>query len=174
MALQETGEGSLVTKQGQSGDKEMRLVVFRIDEQRYGLYLPAVDRTLRAVRVTPLPHAPVIILGVIDVAGRVIPVVNMRARFGVAERDLRLGDALILARTPQRTVALAADTVEGLWEGPLRQMQSADSIFPEIPGLEGVARMEDGLILIHDLALLLSLDEEKELDAAMTSATPQR
>jgi hypothetical protein len=34
--------------------------------------------------------------------------------------------------------------------------------------------MEDGLILIHDLALLLSLDEEKELDAAMTSATPQR
>jgi purine-binding chemotaxis protein CheW len=163
-----------MTKQGQSGDKEMRLVVFRIDGQRYGLHLPTVDRTLRAVRVTPLPQAPAIVLGVINVEGRVIPVVNTRARFGVAERELLACDILILARTPQRTVALAADAVEGLWKGPLRLTQSADSIFPEIPGLEGVARMEDGLILIHDLALLLSLDEEKELDAAMSSATPQR
>jgi purine-binding chemotaxis protein CheW len=174
MARQETGEGSLVTKQGQSGDKEMRLVVFRIDEQRYGLHLSTVDRTLRAVRVTPLPQAPAIVLGVINVEGRVIPVVNTRARFGVAERDLHVGDTLILARTPQRTVALTADTVEGLWEGPLQLMQTAASIFPDVSYLEGVAKMEDGLILIHDLALLLSLDEEKELDVAMTSATPQR
>jgi purine-binding chemotaxis protein CheW len=158
----------------QSDIKRMRLVVFRIDAQRYGLPLPAVDRTLRAVRITPLPHAPAIVRGVINVEGRVIPVVNVRARFGAAERDPRLSDAFILARTPHRTVALTADAVEGLWEGEMRQVQSVASIYPDLPYLEGVARLEDGLILIHDLALLLSLPEEKALDVAITQAASPR
>jgi purine-binding chemotaxis protein CheW len=163
-----------MTKLNQADDEGMRLVVFSIERQRYALHLSAVDRALRAVQVTPLPNAPAIVLGVINVEGRVVPVVNIRARFGLDEREMRLSDALILARTPKRTVALSADAVEGLLERPTRQIQDAASIFPELPYLQGVAKLDDGLVLIHDLASFLSLDEERELDVAMTNATPTR
>jgi purine-binding chemotaxis protein CheW len=150
----------------------VRLVVFRIEEQRYALHLPSVDRALRAVLVTPLPNAPSIVLGVINVEGRVIPVVDTRARLGLAKREVRTGDVLILARTPKRAVALTADAVVGLLERETRQLQSAASILPDMPFLQGVARLEDGLVLIHDLALFLSLDEERKLDVAMADANP--
>ena len=163
-----------MTKLNQPDDEGMRLVVFSIERQRYALHLSAVDRALRAVQVTPLPNAPAIVLGVINVEGRVVPVVNIRARFGLDEREMRLSDALILARTPKRTVVLSADAVEGLLERPTRQFQDATSIFPELPYLQGVAKLDDGLVLIHDLASFLSLDEERELDVAMTNATPTR
>jgi len=156
-------------------DSELvRLVVFRIEEQRYALYLSSVDRALRAVLVTPLPNAPAIVLGVINVEGRVIPVVDTRARLGLAKRGMRTSDALILARTPKRAVALTADAIVGLLEREARQVQPAASILPDMPFLQGVAKLEDGLVLIHDLALFLSLNEERELDVAMADANPLR
>jgi purine-binding chemotaxis protein CheW len=148
----------------------VRLVVFNIERQRYALELSSVDRALRASKITPLPNSPDIVLGVINVEGRVLPVMNLRARFGLAEREMKLSDVLILARTPRRAVALAADAVEGLFEHTAGEVQSAAAIFPGVPYLQGVAKLEDGLVLIHDLASFLSLNEEMELDAAMTSA----
>lgn len=146
----------------------MRLVVFNIERQRYALELSTVDRTLRASKVTPLPNAPGVVLGVINVEGKVLPVVNLRMRFGLEPREMSLSDVLILARTPRRTVALIVDAVEGLFEHTAGEVQSAESIVPGVPYIQGVARLDDGLVLIHDLASLLSLDEETQLDAAMT------
>jgi purine-binding chemotaxis protein CheW len=147
----------------------VRLVVFSIERQRYALDLSSVDRTLRASKITPLPNAPDVVLGIINVEGRVLPVMNLRVRFGLGPREMRLSDVLILARTPKWTVALAADAVEGLIEHTTENVQSAASIFPDVPYLQGVAKLDDGLVLIHDLASFLSLHEEMELDAAMTS-----
>lgn len=62
------------------------LVVFRLDERRYALPLSVVERVIRAVEVTPLPKAPPIVLGAIDVQGRVVPVLNVRRRFLMPDR----------------------------------------------------------------------------------------
>jgi purine-binding chemotaxis protein CheW len=82
-------------------------VVFTLDERRYALYLPAVERVVPAVEVTPLPNAPEVVLGVINVQGRIIPVINVRKRFGLRERDIEPNDRFILARTSRHVVALA-------------------------------------------------------------------
>jgi purine-binding chemotaxis protein CheW len=144
-----------------------QLVVFTLDEQRYALQLAAVERVVRMVEVTPLPKAPPIVLGVINVQGRIIPVVEMRSRFRRPARDIRPSDHLLIARTARRTVALALDAVTGIVEGSAPAVMTAEEILPGLEYVTGVMKLEDGLILIHDLETLLSLEEEQALDAAL-------
>jgi purine-binding chemotaxis protein CheW len=148
-------------------DDSLRLVVFTLDEQRYALRLEAVERIVRLVGVTPLPKAPEIVLGVVNVQGRILPVVNIRQRFGLPERETDLGDRLILAQASRRSVALVADGVSGVMAWPEQEVIEATRILPGIQYVQGVAKLPDGMILIHDLDKFLSLEEEERLDSAL-------
>jgi purine-binding chemotaxis protein CheW len=148
-----------------------QLLVFILDEQRYALSLAAVERVVRMVDITPLPKAPEMVLGVVNLQGRVVPLFNIRQRFGVPERELNLSDQLIIAHTSRRTVALVADAVSGLIERPEEEIIRAEKILPGMEYVEGVVKLEDGLVLIHDLDQFLSLQEENALDKAMLEAS---
>jgi purine-binding chemotaxis protein CheW len=143
--------------------------VFTVDNQCYALRLSAVGRVVRVVEITGIPKAPDLVLGVINVHGAVIPVVNIRRRFGFPERETRLSDQLIIAKTSHRKIALVVDAVSGLMAIPEEKITRAGSILPEGDYIEGVAKFEDGLILIHDLEKFLSLDEERKLEEAITA-----
>ncbi|MEK7862419.1 MAG: chemotaxis protein CheW, partial [Chloroflexota bacterium] len=117
-----------------------QLVVFMLDDRRYGLPLSAVERVVRMVDVTLLPKAPQIVLGVVNVQGRVIPVVDLRRRFRLPERDFALTDQLVIARTARRPVALAADAVSGVLEYSAREAAGARDIVPGIEYVEGVVK----------------------------------
>jgi purine-binding chemotaxis protein CheW len=147
-----------------------QLLVFLLDEQHYGLDLAAVERVVRTVEITPLPKAPEIVLGVVNFQGRVVPVLNMRKRFCLPEREVSLTDHLIIAHTSQRDVALAADAVSGVIERSEHEIIAARDIVPRMEYVEGVVMLEDGLVLIHDLDTFLSLEEESKLDGAMEEA----
>lgn len=144
-----------------------QLVTFSLDGQCYALYLYAVERIVRAVEVTRLPKAPPIVDGVINVRGRIIPVVNIRRRFGLPMQDINLTDRLIIARTARRGVALWVDSVNGVVECPGEAVIEAGQVLPGMEYVEGVVKLADGMILIHDLDRFLSLDEENALDQAM-------
>ena len=146
---------------------EKQIVVGMLDEQRYALRLSVVERLVRAVEITPLPQAPDIVLGVVNVQGRVIPVINVRKRFHLPDRPIELSDRFIVARTAQRPVIVVMDTVIGVIEYLDGQiMQSAD-ILPSADYVDGVVKLEDGLIFIHDLDTFLSLEEEQTLSDAL-------
>jgi purine-binding chemotaxis protein CheW len=142
-------------------------VVFSLDAGRYALPLIAVDRIVRAAYITSLPLAPDIVLGAIDIAGRVLPVFNTRRRFRLPERTIDPADHLLIARTAQRTVVLVIDAAQGVFERPTTAMIDAASIAPDLEHIHGVIQLEDGLVLIHDLEHFLSPDEARTLDEAM-------
>lgn len=143
------------------------LVVLVLDDQRYALPLHAVDRVVRMVAITPLPKAPDIVLGVVNVQGRVIPVFNMRRRFCLPEREIALSDQLVVARTMRRPVALVADAVPDVIAYPAQSLVSPEEVLPSIEYVEGVIKLADGLIFIHDLDKFLSPDEESFLGRAL-------
>lgn len=152
-------------------DRTSQLVVFALDDQHYALRLSAVDRVARMVHVTALPKAPDIVTGIVNVQGRIVPVVNVRRRFGLPERPAPfLTDRLVFAHTTRRPVALVADAVSGVLEYPAEEIVETGSVFPGTGYVEGVAKLKDGLILIHDLDGFLSLDEEGQLDRALSPA----
>jgi purine-binding chemotaxis protein CheW len=88
-----------------------QLVAFILGEQQYALRLATVQRVVRMVEVTPLPKAPKVVLGVIDLQGTIIPVMSMRRRLGMAELETNLVDQLIVAETGARNVAGRHDPV---------------------------------------------------------------
>lgn len=146
------------------------LVAFTLDQRRYALHLSAVERVVPVVDITPLPKAPDIVLGVVDVRGRIIPAINIRRRFGLPERQLILSDELIIARTSQRTVALLVDGVGGVVSLASGRVIAAQKIVPGLEYLEGIAKLDDGMILIHDLDTFLSLEEEHSLEKALVAS----
>jgi purine-binding chemotaxis protein CheW len=143
------------------------IVVFTLDEPRYALYLSAVERVVRAVEITPLPKAPEIVSGVINAQGRVLPVLDIRKRFRLPAREMKPDDRFIIARTSRRHVALAVDSVVGVHELTERELVNAKQALPFAQYLKGVAKVEDNLVLIHDLDQFLSLDEEGVLVTAL-------
>lgn len=145
----------------------VHILVYRIGEQGYGLFLSDVDRMVRAVAITPVQDAPETVLGIINVQGRVIPVINVRRKLQLPDRDVQLNDHFVLTRTAKRTVALAVDSVEGVIERSKAEVIESDEIVPGLENLKGVIKLEDGLILIYDLDRFLFPEEKEGLDDAL-------
>lgn len=145
------------------------IVVFTLEGRKFALPLPAVSRVIHAVEITPLPKAPEIVSGVINLEGHILPVLDVRRRFRMPARELDPGDRMVIARTPRRSVAFVVDSAEGVMELPAGTAVAPDDIVPGIEYVEGVVRCPDGMILIHDIAKFLSLEEGLRLDEAMLS-----
>lgn len=144
-----------------------RFVVFRLDRRRFALPLTEVERALRAVEVTPLPQAPEVVLGAIDLKGRVIPVLNVRERFLLPARDVEPSDWFLLAHAGRRLVALVVDESEGVVELPQAEVALSSGVAPGLDRFPGVLRLDDDLVLIHDLERFFSLDESLALEKAL-------
>ena len=147
------------------------IVVFTIDNQRYALRLSDVKRIVRTVEVTALPQAPEGILGVVNVEGQVIPVVNIRRRFNLPEQEINLDDQLIIARTSGRAVALVVDAVSGIVERSEQEVIAVEDIVPGTEHVEGVIKLEGDMILIPNLDSFLSLEEENSHNGALPPAS---
>lgn len=148
-------------------NKLIKLVVFWLDKQRFALHLSAVERIVRIVEITPLPKAPEYIMGIINFQGKFIPVVNIRKLFLLPERDIDLNDQLIIANTSMRTVAIWVDSVSDVIERAEEEIIKAEKIFLDIDYVEGVFKLEDGIVLINDLDKFLTLEEITLLKAAL-------
>ncbi len=162
-----------------AGAEKRPLVVFSLDGRRYALDLACVRRSIRVVAITPLPEAPAIVLGIIDLGGEVIPVIDVRMRFNHPPREVllsdnlravRLSDHMIIAAAGKRTVALLVDETRGVVEAPPESCAPAGDILPRLELLDGAVKLADGLVLIHDLGRLLSLEEDAAIERALGAA----
>jgi purine-binding chemotaxis protein CheW len=151
-----------------------QFVVFRLGEQRYAISLAAVERIVPAVEITPLPKAPAIVLGVINVAGRIVPVLNLRRRFRLPEREVSPGDQFLIAQTSRQmvVVVVVVDEARGVIEVPDSEIFGSAQIMPGLEQIQGLIKLPDGLVLIHDLEKFLSLEETQDLVEAMNEEIP--
>lgn len=144
-------------------------MVLELDAVRVALPLAVVERVIQAVALSYLPGAPEIVLGVLNLQGRVIPVVNLRRRLGLPERAQALSDHIVIAQARRRSVALVVDAVSGVTDCAGPDWIDAARILPGLELVDGVLRQDDGLLLVHDLDRFLSLDEAASLDTAMAA-----
>ena len=132
------------------------VLAFEVGDRRYALPASRVRELFRAVAIEPLPGAPPIVEGIIDVRGEVVPVLDVRSRFGLPPAPQSPSDILILAWVGSRTVALRVDRVVDLVRLEPEQFDDLRGIVPGVRDLSGVARLADGLLLIQDLRALLA------------------
>jgi purine-binding chemotaxis protein CheW len=145
-----------------------QLVVFALEDQRYALRLSAVEQIVRVVEIASLPKAPEIILGVINFHGRIVPVYDIRSRFRLPNREFFISDHLIVARTARRAVALVVDKVTGVVARTDEEVIETQRISSNLEYVEGVVKLEDGLVFIHNLETFLSVEEDNLLAEALS------
>lgn len=147
--------------------EKSHFVIFTLDDQKFALPLSSVEKIARAAAVRPIPKSSDVILGVVNVQGRVIPVLDLKKRFGIPTRAIAVTDHLIIARASTRILALLVDTVQDILESDNQDITDQSAILDRMDYVGGVLRMEDGMVLINDLERLLSSEEAGELDRAL-------
>jgi purine-binding chemotaxis protein CheW len=143
------------------------VLVFMIGEVRCAIPLGDVREVVRAVALTPLPTAPSIVEGVIDVRGRLVPVLDLRGRLGLPAEPNRADQKLVIADAGDRRVAVRVDSVDWVTHLDERDVAEPDHVVRGIGYLAGVGRLPDGLVLVHDLATFLEQGEAEALAAAL-------
>jgi purine-binding chemotaxis protein CheW len=141
-----------------------RVVYFDLDELVCAIGVDAVVEVVRAAAWRVVPGQPDFVAGVIDLRGAVVPVIDLRVRFGRVAKEPELSDSLIIVRSRGQVVAL--------WAGPIRDLAPLDrASFTPSEGfvvgtrsLAGVGRVGDALVALHDLDEFLS---ESEADALL-------
>ncbi|MCK4344852.1 MAG: purine-binding chemotaxis protein CheW [Bacteroidales bacterium] len=147
---------------------EGHFVIFTLDQLNFALPVGLVERIVRAVIITPVPGTPESVIGVINVQGKIIPVFNIRKLFGLPDRELKLSDQLIIARTSEHTISFITDMVTGVTNLLEQKTVPADRVFPGLEKIiEGLVFFEDGIILIYNLDKLFTLESIEVINLAL-------
>ena len=151
-------------------NQETELLIFEAGGMRCGLPLDNVIRVELAAAVTPLPDAPDVVAGILNVHGQLLPVMDVRRRLGLPFRAMDLDDHLILARTARRELVLWVEQVSGVELCSRAPQSDALTVLEKLPYLNGVTALAGNLVLIYDLEKFLSGCEELSLAKAMETA----
>jgi purine-binding chemotaxis protein CheW len=143
------------------------VLVCRAGTHRVALPVPAVVEVHRAAAVTPLPGAPDAVIGVVDLRGSLVAVLDLRRRLGLDAPEPRPGDVLVAVRVHDRPLLLLTDAAADVTSLSPEQLQTADEVLPGARYVRDVARTADGPLVIHDLERFLSTDELLDLDRAL-------
>ncbi len=142
-------------------------VVFALAGQDYAISVDAVERVLAAAEVRPLPGAPAIVLGLLDLHGEVLPVLDLQQRLGRPPRTLDVDDQFLVVRTPWRRLVLVIDEARGVVVLPAAEagvLAAAGATFG------GLVRLDGGLVLVHDIEQFLDVRESHRLELALEAA----
>ena len=144
-------------------------LVFRLDDRLYAIEVGVVGRTLRAAYLTPLPEAPLGVLGVLNLGGEIVPFIDLRHRFSLPPRAMALQDRLIVFDMG-RPIGAVVDEVVGLFSFSLKQYRDSDTIYPElVPFIKGIAKLAGEAVVVFNPAQLFSTTEQQWLQGFKSS-----
>lgn len=146
------------------------LLIAQLGDRRIALPADIVRHIDRAASITPLPAAPPIVEGVLNMRGSLMPVLDLRRRFSMAAVPLDPDQHFIIAEAGSRTVALRVDRVLDVVQIASDSFEPAEHVIPGVRHAVALARLPDGVLVIHDLEYFLSLDEAQALDEALAGA----
>lgn len=141
-------------------------LIFSLDDQPFALKLSSVTRVVRSVALTIPPDAPDLLMGILNLGGKMIPVLDIRSRFGLPEREMELEDRIIVCVSRGRPMAFFVNAVHGVEILSKNTLKDPQEILAGLPGtLKGVGRWHDDTVLIYDLDALFSIPSIPELPA---------
>jgi purine-binding chemotaxis protein CheW len=144
---------------------ENQIVVFELGGEQYGVNIAAVESIIKIQAVTRIPHTPPYVEGVTNLRGRVLPVIDLRKRFGLEPADASSDSRIVVAAMGRLEVGMIVDGVsevltipDGAVEPAPTITTTADSAF-----ITGIAKIDERLVILLDLARILSVEEQEAL-----------
>ena len=141
-----------------------KLFVFTLMEQNYAIDLFCVEKGIHSVEITPVPENISTLLGVINVHGKIVPVLNLREKFNLPPKEIDIDDYIIIVKVSDVTAAFIADSLVGVLELSDDEIIAADDIIRQLQNTDGVVKLAGDIILIHNLAKTLSIDVKSDIE----------
>jgi purine-binding chemotaxis protein CheW len=151
--------------QSTGSDPVIQLVTFRLKDETYGINVMQVQEVLRVSEIAPVPGAPGYVLGIINLRGNVVTVIDTRTRFGLPTTDLDDSSRIVIIESEQQVVGILVDSVAEVVELRQSEIDTAPSIGSEESSryIQGVASRDKDLLIVVDLNKLLSDEEWSEM-----------
>jgi purine-binding chemotaxis protein CheW len=151
---------------GRSG--ELQIVVCELADEHYGLDIAKVFEIIRHQPITPVPRAPAFVKGVINLRGRIIPVVDLRDRFGMIDVEPTKETRIVVAESSSTRVGLIVDSVSEVLLLPIDAVETTPGVAAgaDAEYLRGIAKLGNRLVLLLELDGLFAPADQTALAGA--------
>lgn len=157
-AQEEVDRDAVVATGGEAGGV-LQLVTFRLDQEEYGVDINSVQEIIRGGGITRVPGAPPHVSGVINLRGRIIPVVDLRRRFSRPEVEENEEQRIVVVELGEKRLGMLVDSVRQVikFSASLVEEMPEEATTPEASYIRGMAKLDRRLVIILNLnrALLL-------------------
>ena len=146
----------------------IQVVSFKLGSEEYGVDIAQVQEINRMVAVTHVPRGPQFMEGVINLRGQLIPIIDLRARFGMARAEHTKNTRIVVTEIGAKRVGMVVDSVSEVLRLPVEDIEPAPEMITGVDTeyIRGVGKIEDRLIILLDLARIISGAEKRELENA--------
>ncbi len=161
---------------GKYGDQLLQLVGFRLGEELFGVDILKVQDINRMMEVTKIPHSPPFVEGIINLRGQILPVIDLRKRFGLELTDQTKASRIVVVNVNDQKVGFVVDAVEEVLRVPGNTIEPPPPIVAGVDSeyIEGVGKLEDTkngndgrLMILLNLDTVLTQEEQEQMKTAV-------
>jgi purine-binding chemotaxis protein CheW len=147
---------------------ENQIVVFEIGSEDFGVEISSVESIIKMQPVTRLPHTPEFVEGVTNLRGKVLPVIDLRKRFGLPPKEADKNSRIIVVSLGETETGMIVDAVSEVLTIPEGAVETAPAITTHVDSafITGIAKLDPRLVILLDLQKILSAQEVEHLTQA--------
>ncbi len=157
--LAQSGKGK------ESTDQVLQWVTFKLQEETYGINVMQVQEVLRYTDIAPVPGAPMYVLGIINLRGNVVTVIDTRARFGLPPSDVTENSRIVIIEADKQVIGILVDSVDEVVYLRASELDTAPNVGTDESAkfIQGVSNRDGELLILVDLNKLLTDEEWEEI-----------
>ncbi len=146
-------------------DPVLQWVTFKLADETYGINVMQVQEVLRVTEIAPVPGAPNYVMGIINLRGNVVTVIDTRIRFNLHAAEMGDATRIVIIESENNVVGMLVDCVAEVVELRASEIETSPNVGNEDSSkfIEGVANVNDELLILVDINKLLSTEEWKEM-----------
>jgi purine-binding chemotaxis protein CheW len=143
-----------------------QLISFEVGDEEYGLEILRVKEVIRIREITRLPKAPRFVKGIINLRGDVIPIIDLRDRFGLEQAEYTAMTRVIVVDVEDKLVGMVVDAASQVVRIPSDQIEPPPPIVGGLSAeyIKGVGKLEDRLVILLNIDRILSVEEKVKLE----------
>jgi len=148
-----------------ANDEVLQWVTFKLAKETYGINVMQVQEVLRYTEIAPVPGSPLYVLGIINLRGNVVTVIDTRARFGLEPADVTDNTRIVIIEAEKQVIGILVDSVAEVVYLKASEIDAAPNVGNDESAkfIQGVSNRDGELLILVDLDKLLSDDEWDEL-----------
>lgn len=149
-----------------SEDPILQWVTFKLDNETYGINVMQVQEVLRYTEIAPVPGAPAYVLGIINLRGNVVTVIDTRQRFGLNNADITDNSRIVIIEADRQVVGILVDSVAEVVYLRQSEIETAPNVGNDESAkfIQGVCNKNGELLILVELDKMMSEEEWSDLE----------